>query len=34
MVEAVLTKRDGELFEIILNQPGTRNAIDWDTFPA
>ena len=34
MVEAVLTKRDGELFEIILNQPSKRNAIDWDTFPA
>jgi len=34
MVEAVITKQDGELFEIILNQPAKRNAIDWDTFPA
>jgi len=34
MVEAVITKQDGELFEIILNQPAKRNAIDWDTLPA
>jgi len=34
MEEAVITKQDGELFEIILNQPAKRNSIDWDTFKA
>lgn len=34
MEPAVITKQDGQLFEIILNQPAKRNAIGWDAFQA
>jgi enoyl-CoA hydratase/carnithine racemase len=34
MEPAVITKQDGQLFEIILNQPAKRNAIGWDVFQA